>query len=54
MDISEMLKKVAKKSSDYGVTVTIVPVVKGKAPGVRASPEDVGQIDGPISIVGYA
>ena len=28
LDISEALKKAAKKSSEYGVTVTIVPVVK--------------------------
>lgn len=54
LNISKALKKAASKSTEYGVTITIVPVVRGVAPGVKSDPKDAGRIDGPISIVGYA
>ena len=54
LDISDALKEAASKTEDYGVTITIVPVVIGVAPGVKSDPKDVGKIDGPISIIGYS
>lgn len=54
LDISEALQRAAQSTSAEGMALTIVPVVKGRAPGVQANPEDVGKIDGPISIVSYA
>lgn len=54
LDISEALENLSRSWNGFDVTLSIVPVVKGKAPDVFASPGEVGRIDGPISIVSYA